>query len=47
MVYAPQSVIHGSLVSPYSSADEDKFLFDLAHLFHALTRRLSPCGCQG
>ncbi len=33
-------VMHGSLVSPYSSAEEDKLLLDLAHLFHALTRRL-------
>jgi hypothetical protein len=33
-------VMHGSLVSPYSSAEEDKLLLDLAHLLHALTRRL-------
>lgn len=33
-------VMHGSLVSPYSSAEEDKLLLDLAKLFHALTRRL-------
>ncbi len=33
-------VMHGSLVSPYSSAEEDKLLLDLAGLFHALTRRL-------
>ncbi len=33
-------VMHGSLVSPYSSAEEDKLLLDLAHLFHAMTRRL-------
>jgi hypothetical protein len=33
-------VMHGSLVSPYSSAEEDKLLLALAHLLHALTRRL-------
>ncbi len=33
-------VMHGSLVSPYSIAKEDKLLLDLASLFHALTRRL-------
>jgi hypothetical protein len=33
-------VMHGTLVSPYSSVDDDKMLLDLAHLFHALTRRL-------
>lgn len=33
-------VMHGSLVSPYSGAEEDKLLLNLAHLFHALTRRL-------
>lgn len=35
-----QRVMHGSLVSPYSSAEEDKLLLDLAGLFNALTRRL-------
>lgn len=33
-------VMHGKLVSPYSSAEDDKMLLDLAHLFHSLTRRL-------
>jgi hypothetical protein len=33
-------VMHGSLVSPYSTAEEDKLLLDLSRLFHSLTRRL-------
>jgi hypothetical protein len=33
-------VMHGSLVSPYSSAEDDKILLDLAGLLHELTRRL-------
>ncbi len=33
-------VMHGSLVSPYSSAEEDKLLMDLASLLHAVTRKL-------
>lgn len=33
-------VMHGRLVSPYSSAEDDKLLLDLAGLLHALTRRL-------
>ena len=34
------SVMHGALVSPYSSAQDDKLLLDLAGLLHALTRRI-------
>jgi len=33
-------VMHGSLVSPYSSAEEDKLLLDLSDLLHAVTRKL-------
>lgn len=33
-------VMHGSLISPYSSEEDDKLLLDLAGLLHALTRRL-------
>lgn len=33
-------VMHGKLVSPYSSAEDDKLLLDLSALLHALTRRL-------
>ena len=33
-------VMHGKLVSPYSSAEDDKLLLDLSGLLHALTRRL-------
>ena len=33
-------VMHGALVSPYSSAKDDKLLLDLAGLMHALTRRI-------
>ena len=33
-------VMHGSLISPYSSAEEDKLLLDLAVLLHAVTRKL-------
>lgn len=33
-------VMHGSLVSFYSSAEEDKLLLDLASLLHAVTRKL-------
>jgi hypothetical protein len=34
------SVMHGSLVSPYSSAEEDQKLLALSKMFHALTRRV-------
>ena len=34
------SVMHGKLVSPYSSVEDDKILLDLSQLLHALTRRL-------
>lgn len=34
------SVMHGTLVSPYSSAEDDKLLLDLSDLLHALTRRI-------
>ena len=34
-------VMHGSLVSPYSSKDDDQLLLNLAALMHALTRRLA------
>jgi hypothetical protein len=34
-------VMHGSLVSPYSTAEEDKLLLDLSELLHALTRKLT------
>jgi hypothetical protein len=33
-------VMHGRLVSPYSSAEDDKRLLDLSGLLHALTRRI-------
>jgi hypothetical protein len=33
-------VMHGSLVSSYSSAEDDKLLLDLADLLHSLTRAL-------
>ena len=33
-------VMHGTLVSPYSSAEDDKLLLDLSDLLHALTRRI-------
>lgn len=33
-------VMHGKLVSPYSSAQDDKLLLDLAGLLHAITRRI-------
>lgn len=33
-------VMHGKLVSPYSSAEDDKLLLDLSGLLHGLTRRL-------
>ncbi len=33
-------VMHGALVSPYSSAEDDALLLNLANLFHALTRRI-------
>lgn len=33
-------VMHGRLVSPYSSAEDDKLLVDLSDLLHALTRRI-------
>lgn len=33
-------VMHGNLVSPYSSAEDDKLLINLAQLLHRLTRRL-------
>ena len=33
-------VMHGKLVSPYSSAEDDQLLLDLSGLLHALTRRL-------
>ena len=35
------NVMHGTLVSPYSSAEDDKLLLDLSSLLHALTRRLT------
>lgn len=34
------NVMHGALVSPYSSAKDDKLLLDLSGLLHALTRRI-------
>lgn len=34
------AVMHGRLVSPYSSATDDKLLLDLSDLLHALTRRI-------
>lgn len=34
------NVMHGRLVSPYSSAEDDKLLLDLSTLLHALTRRI-------
>lgn len=34
------NVMHGKLVSPYSSAKDDKLLLDLSGLLHALTRRI-------
>ncbi|MBR9973338.1 hypothetical protein [Magnetospirillum sulfuroxidans] len=33
-------VMHGNLVSPYSSAKDDKLLLDISGLLHALTRRI-------
>jgi hypothetical protein len=33
-------VMHGKLVSPYSSAEDDRLLLNLSGLLHALTRRL-------
>lgn len=33
-------VMHGSLISPYSSEEDDKLLLDLAGLMHSLTRHL-------
>lgn len=33
-------VMHGRLISPYSSAEEDKLLLDLAALLHSVTRKL-------
>lgn len=33
-------VMHGALVSPYSSAEDDALLLNLSELFHALTRRI-------
>lgn len=34
------NVMHGTLVSPYSNAEDDKLLLDLSDLLHALTRRI-------
>jgi hypothetical protein len=33
-------VMHGKLVSPYSSEEDDKLLLDLSGLLHALTKRI-------
>jgi hypothetical protein len=34
------AVMHGGLVSPYSSEDEDRKLLALAAMMHALTREI-------
>ena len=34
-------VAHGSLVSPYSSAEEDQLLLGLSSLMHSVTRKLT------
>ena len=34
------NVVHGTLVSPYSSAEDDKLLLDLSGLLNAITRRV-------
>ena len=43
------SVMHGSLISPYSSEEEDTKLMNLAKMMHALTReilRRSSCAAE-
>lgn len=41
------SVMHGKLVSPYSSKEDDQIILDLADLLRALTREAARCALAG